>query len=262
MRAMRSMVFLVLTLGGVGAAAAADWSLDLGVESFRWREFDAGARLLEETGPRLRVGATWRQPLGAEQRERFQLRGALYLGNIDYDGQSQDLITGTTAPFKTDADYVGVVVEAMYARRFGVQNGGEVFVGGGTDNWRRDIKGSGNVSGAIEDWTVIYLLAGAGGNWSHPDVRQHVQVGAKYPVYTADFADSLSTTFKPKGRASLFARAGTDFIRAGRARWGLYVYYDSYRFAPSDAKPVGSFFFFQPQSKQDVIGISTSIYLQ
>lgn len=260
MRAMRSMVFLVLTLGGVGSAAAGDWSLDLGVESFRWREFDAGSKLLEETGPRLRVGASLRQPQGPAQRDLFRLSGALYLGNIDYDGQACTL-SGVCTPFKTDADYIGVDIEGTFTHLFGAAPIGEVFAGGGLDTWRRDIKGSGNVSGATEDWTVIYLLTGAGANWTNPDARFHVRGGFKYPVYATNVPNSFSVTLKPKGRASLFARLGTDFVRAGRTRWGLDLYYDSYRFATSNVEQVGSVLVFQPQSKQDVVGISTTIYL-
>jgi hypothetical protein len=259
MRAMRSVVLVVLTLGGIGTAAA-DWSIDLGLESFRWREFDAGAQLLEETGPRLRIGTSLRQPLGLAQRDLFQLNGALYLGNIDYDGQACTL-SGVCTPFKTDADYTGVLVEGIFTRLLGTPSAGEVFVGGGLDTWRRDIKGSSGVSGAIEDWTVIYLLAGAGTNWTSPDARFHLRGGLKYPIYTANLPDSFSVTLRPKGRASLFARLGTDFIRAGRARWGLDLYYDSYRFATSDVEQVGSVLVFQPQSKQDIVGISTTIYL-
>jgi hypothetical protein len=148
------LVLLALAAGSVGDAFA-EWSLDLGVESFRWQEFDSGARLLEETGPRFRVGGTWRQPFGVEQRDLFQLRGAIYLGNVDYDGQACTL-SGICSPFKSDAIYAGATVEATYARRFGAEPVGEFFVGGGTDSWRRDIKGSGGVSGAIEDWSVLY----------------------------------------------------------------------------------------------------------
>src|SRR3990172_5005903 len=93
------LALVILAVGAVGDAAA-ELSLDFGIESFRWREFDAGAQLLEETGPRFRAGATWRRPFGAERRDEIQARGALYVGNVDYDGQSQNLSTGATAPFK------------------------------------------------------------------------------------------------------------------------------------------------------------------
>jgi hypothetical protein len=250
------LVLLTLVVSPVGEALA-EWSLDLGVENFRWQEFDAGARLLEETGPRFRVGGTWRQPFGAEQRDLFQLRGAIYLGNVDYDGQTQ-----AGMPFQTDATYAGATVEATYARLFGTQPMGEFFFGGGTDSWRRDIKGSGGVFGAIEDWSVLYAIAGGGANWTGPEANVHARIGVKYPVYTTNVPDAFDVTLKPKGRASLFARVTTDFISAGRPRWGIGAYYDSYRFAMSNMEQTGSFLVWQPESRQDVIGIFASVYFQ
>lgn len=261
MRWKQLLVLLTFAASSVGNAFA-EWSLDVGAESFRWQEFDAGgARLLEETGPRYHFGGTWRRPFGVERRDWLQVRGALYLGNVDYDGQACTLL-GACTPFQTDARYTGLVVEAMYSRRLGASRIGEIFGGGGIDTWRRDIKGSGSVGGVIEDWTVFYLLAGGGANWSGPVTRVRAHAGVKYPFYTANFANAFEVTLEPKGRASLFARVMTDFISAGRPRWGIGVYYDSYRFAMSNIEQVGSILIWQPESRQDVIGIFTSVYLQ
>lgn len=90
-------------------------------------------------------------------------------------------------------------------------------------------------------------------------MRAHV--GVKYPLYATNVPNSFDVTLEPKGRASLFARVATDFIGAGRPRWGIGIYYDSYRFAMSDIEQVGSVLIWQPESRQDVIGIFTSVYL-
>jgi hypothetical protein len=259
-RGTRTLLLLVLTFGGIGNAAA-ELSLNFGVESFRWREFDSGAQLLEETGPRYRVGGMWRQPVGVNERDYLNLRGALYFGRIDYDGQACTLV-GLCTPFQTDADYVGTNVEALFEHRVGATGSGEVFGGGGLDTWRRDIKGSGSVAGAIEDWTVLYFVGGGGRYWTGPTARTHARAGLKYPFYASNVPDSFSVTLEPKGRLSLFARLETDFISAGRPRWGLGIYYDSYRFAASDVKQVGSILIFQPESKQDVVGIFATVYLR
>jgi hypothetical protein len=229
----QSVLLLALAIGGIGDAAA-ELSLDFGVESFRWREFDSGAQLLEETGPRYRVGATWRQPTDKTERDLLQLTGTIYFGNIDYDGQACTLL-GSCVPFKTDADYAGTTVEATLYHRVGANQTGELFAGGGWDRWRRDIKGSGAVTGAIEDWITFYLLAGGGKHWMSSGARYHVQAGVKYPIYTSNNPDAFSVTLEPKGRASLFARVSADFVSAGRAQWGIGVYYDSYRFAMSES---------------------------
>lgn len=257
---LRLVLFLVLGFGGT-ACAAAEVNVDFGIESFRWREFDAGARLLEETGPRYRVGGTWRQPLGANSPDELNLSGALYFGAIDYDGQACTL-AGVCVPFQTDADYTGTVVEARLLRHVGAAQTGEIFAGGGLDTWRRDIKGTAGVSGATEDWTVLYVLAGGGTRWSGSSSRSYAHAGLKYPFFTVNLPDSFDVTLRPKGRLSLFARLQTDFTSAGRAQWGLGVYYDGYRFAASDVERVGSIAIFQPESKQDVVGIYATVYLR
>lgn len=264
-RWMRSLFFLLLAIAGVPAAAA-DLSVDVGIEHFRWREFDAGARLLEETGPRLRVGAAWRQPLDAAQRDSLDVRGGLYFGQVNYDGQSQDILTGVRSPFSTDTNYVGAASEATFAHRLTPSSRGEVFVGGGIDAWRRDVRGRGNVSGTVENWTVFYLLAGGAVNWTDSAIRYRALAGLKYPFYTYQVTDIGDVALEPKGRLSLTARLATDFVRAGRSQWGLGVYYDSYRFARSDSKQtelsgIGTVTVAQPESDQDVIGVYAVVYL-
>ena len=118
------------------------------------------------------------------------------------------------------------------------------------------------MSGAIEDWAVLYGMAGGGGNWEGPEYRVRAHLGVKYPFYATNAPNSFDVTLEPKGQASLFARVATDFISGGRPRWGIGVYYDSYRFDMSNVEQIGSVQIWQPESRQEVIGIFTSIYLQ
>lgn len=255
----RSLFFLVLSVGSVGEAAA-ELGIEFGIESSRWREFDAGARLLEESGPRYRVGANWLAPLGGDPWHALELRGSLYFGGVDYDGQACTL-SGSCIPFQTDADYLGVSGEVSLIRRFGASANGEWFAGGGIDSWERDVQGRGNVSGAIENWTVFYFMGGGGARWSAAAKRYRLQAGLKYPLYTYEVAESLDVSLEPEGRLSLFARFGAVFIAAGKPRWGVGVYYDSYRFGMSDVERTGSIRVWQPQSEQDVIGVYGVRYL-
>lgn len=255
---------LTLAVGIVGKAAA-ELSLEVGVESFRWREYDAGARLLEESGPRFRLGANWREPLGVDQRNYVQLRGGLYFGDVDYDGHAC-MFAGTCTPFMTDTAYHGVAAEAMFSRHFGRSPSGEFFAGGGIDAWRRDVAGRDNVAGAVEYWTVFYLLAGTGAHWTQSAARYQAQAGLKYPFYTHEWADFFDVTLEPKGALSFFARIATDFMSAGRPRWGLGLYYDSYRFGASNKEQVtlsgvGPVLVWQPESRQDTIGLYAAVYL-
>lgn len=253
--------FTVVLLSGIGDATADELGVQFGVENFRWREYSAGSRLLEESGPRYHVGADWRRPFRADERLLLQVRGSLYFGRVDYDGQACTL-AGSCVPFMTDTDYSGVGADATIARRFGGESGGEVFGGGGIDTWRRGIKGRGNVQGVTEDWTTLFVLVGGGGYWTAPAARVHVRAGLKHPVYTENLPDSYDVVLEPNGRTSFFARFATDFLSGGKPRWGLGVYYDSYRFEESDKERSGSVLIWQPKSNQDVVGVYGTIYLR
>ncbi len=254
----RLIVCMVLGFGVIEYAAA-ELSAEFGIENFRWREYNAGARLLTEQGPRFRGTVNWRHEFGADQASWIDVRGSGYIARIDYDGQACTL-AGACIPFSTTADYVGAQGEGIFARRFGASPSAEVFGGGGLDTWRRDIKGSGNVSGAIEDWTVFYLLTGGGVYWGNGSARYHGRIGLKYPILALNSPDSVDVALEPKGRVSLFARVTMDFVGAGKTLGGFGVYYDGYRFATSDRERVGSIIVFQPESRQDVIGMFGTVY--
>lgn len=262
MKAANARAWVVVLMLGTAGAAQAELGVQLGVENFRWREFNAdGTRLLEERGPRLQVGGEWRLALGEQREYLLQLRGALYLGSVEYDGQAC-VLGGSCAPYMNDSNYFGSVVETTIARRYGVPTGTELFAGAGADNWRRDIQGSAEVQGAVEDWTVLYLLAGGGAYWTGPALRYHARAGLKWPFYTYEVPNLYDVSLEPEGRASLFVRLAVDVLRDGRAQWGIGLYYDRYRFDASDRERSGSVLVWQPQSHQDVIGIYGALYLQ
>jgi len=252
---------LAIYLAAVCVPARADISVWFGAESFRWLEFDAnGDRLLEESGPRYRVGADWSWPF-ADRQFMLDVRGSVYLGRVDYDGQACTL-AGACTPFQTDTDYTGAEVGATVVRRFGDTAGGQIFAGGGIDSWRRDVKGRGSVRGAIEDWYVFYAVAGGGAYRSSASSRIDARVGVKYPFYTEEFPDTYDVVLNPEGRPSLFARVSADFLEDGRPRWGLGAYFDSYRWDQSDREQDGSVLVWQPESRQDVFGLYGTIYLR
>lgn len=245
---------------------AAELALEAGAENFRWREFDAGSRLLEETGPRLHLGVQWRHALENDPTVSIEIRGSGYIGHIDYDGLACTL-SGSCTPFQTTARYTGLTAEGLMLRSSSPNSGGMIFGGAGVDAWRRNIRGDVNVSGAIEDWAVAYALAGVGARWFGDSWRRDARVGIKYPFYAAEYPDMTNVTLEPKGRLSYFARFALDFVRGDRPQWGVGVYYDSYRFAASDKErfesgaPPQTIVIFQPESRQDVIGVYALIYL-
>ena len=85
------------------AASKPSFVLNAGVESFRWKEFSGGQRLLSETGPRLTVGIMLDHLLQGDQTNPYSAEARVYLGVVDYDGQTQDGV-----PAQTDVDYFGV----------------------------------------------------------------------------------------------------------------------------------------------------------
>lgn len=261
-------LFVTLFSFGLCASAAAELALTGGVERVQWQEFTGGGRLLEESGTLFRGGAVWRQSY-SEDRMLLELRGSGYFGRLSYDGQACNLTDSTCTPYQSKADYLGFTGEGTVARLYGGSQGSEVFAGGGVDAWRRDIKGDSNTGGVVEDWFVLYLLAGGGVRWSGPDARYQLRAGLKYPFYASDTNHFYDVTVEPKGRLSGFARVVVDFPGAGPARWGLGAFYDSYRFDRSDVIRVNpnsgicaSCGVFQPRTEQDTIGVYGIIYLR
>jgi hypothetical protein len=257
----KSIAVLATLMFGLAGNAAAELNLQIGAERLRWREHDAaGQRLLEERGPRVRVGGEWRLML--DERYLFQLHGALYLGQVEYDGQAC-ILGGACSPYVSDTNYFGGVAEVTLARRFGADAGPELFVGASVDHWVRDIEGDAAVQGAIEDWTVFSVNAGVGAYWRvGAATRFHLRAGVKYPFYTYEIPNLYDVTLAPKGRPSFFAKAAADFLHNGHPAWGLGLYYDSYRFAESDREAIGSIVVWQPASRQDLIGLFVTIYLR
>lgn len=248
-------------LVGVCATASADeLNLRFGVEHFRWREYDAGSKLLEEKVARFHGGAEWRMPIGTGNNLFLDVAGTVYVGYGDYDGQACNT-SGTCYPYQTDVDYAGAQVQGLFLRRFGSGSGAEVFGGAGADNWRRDIKGDATVQGAIEDWYVFSILAGGGGYWTGSSTRGYVHLGVKYPIATAEYPDAYDVTLNPEGRPSLFARAKFDLMSNGKPMLGFGLYYDTYRFAESERERDGSVVVWQPKSRQEVVGLFMTIPL-
>ena len=256
-----SLCLFLAFAGFAYASPAQEFGLELGVEHFRWREYEAGARLLEETGPRYRLGGQLRTRLDPAGRDALELRGGVYFGDIDYDGQACNL-AGDCTPFQTSADYRGAFIEGLFAHRPTPASGVELFAGGGIDGWQREIQGRGSVIGVEEHWTVFYALGGAGVGGVRNSVRYQARAGLKFPFYTDESAEDLGVTLNPDGELSYFARLSAEFLERGRPQWSLGFYYDSFRFDASDPEVTGNIVVFQPESRQDTIGLYTLIYLR
>ena len=83
-----------------------------GVEQFVWREFATDQReLLEESGQRFSVALAYDNLRRLESGPVYSLGGKLYLGAVDYDGETQ--LTGI--PVQSTTTYFGAQVDAWEA---------------------------------------------------------------------------------------------------------------------------------------------------
>lgn len=261
-----SMVLLsVLGLSAVAQAAdSPQTSIQFDAQSFRWREFrGTGERLLEEKGARFSIGAAYDNFRREGSGVLYSVNGKIYLGSVDYDGQT---LSGT--PATTDVSYFGLNVEAQGGYRFGRRIGLDVFGGLGMDDWLRSIADGRTASGGPaygynEYYTILYGKAGLGFFQLLDGWRYMLQGGVKMPLYASEYVDlGGGVTLQPGLRPSAFANFQFDFGSGRRDRFGVALYYDSYRFSESDPEPLddGSALVFQPRSHMDVYGLRLSYY--
>ncbi|MCR4302590.1 MAG: hypothetical protein NUV51_13395 [Sulfuricaulis sp.] len=271
------LVILIACLIGIPAAHAAKTApaspltLSVGVESFDWREYSGGQRLLRETGPRLTIGLTLNHLLHGNLAKPYALEFRGYVGFIDYDGQTQ-----AGVPVQTDVDYFGFTAEYMGAHPLRESPGTNVLFGLGVDTWMRDIQDGIAANGTPafgyqEDYFVLYGKLGPGFLFQSGARRFFLQFGIKYPFYTYERA-YLSTVgydddvdLKPGKKISGFAKwqmiGGKE---KGKSRFGASLYYDSHRFSTSAAKTVSAggtlYSVRQPESRMDVLGASLEYF--
>lgn len=270
-------------LGALSLPALGDYEkgFTLGVESFHWEEFGGGGdSLLTEEGPRLTVGAFIGNALSVDAGQFFMASGSLYLGSVDYDGQTIE----TGAPVRTDTDYVGFKAELLTGYRFGGEVAVDLLGGIGLDSWVRSIQDSRlsdgtQVAGYDESYTVFYLKAGPGLAFGGEASRGRIAGGLKYPLITQEWVDTTSIgcsndlELEPEPAASLFLSYEQRWRMDNGRDLRLGIYYDSYRFDRSDpdtavcfADPPGApppgyylFQFVQPESHMDVVGLQVGI---
>jgi hypothetical protein len=245
---------------------APPFTVNVGIESFRWTEHDGGQRLLRETGPRLTLGIAQDNLLHDDPARRYAAEVRGYIGFIDYDGQTQEGI-----PARTDVDYYGVSGEIMGVVRPAAGTSRVDLLGGvGADVWIRDIQNGVADDGSValgyrEDYFILYGKLGPGFRFQNGATRSYLQFGVKYPFYTYEKVHLSSIGFdsdvelKPGRKLSGYAKWRMSRGREGeKPRFDVSIYYDSFRFSASDSKTVSAsgdrFSVFQPESRMDVLG--------
>jgi hypothetical protein len=245
---MKRAIAVAVTTGAMllSTAVRADWSVGAGFESFRWKESTSPS--VKESGLRWALDLTWAQSKAPGLSAGYNLK--LYTGNVDYTGAT--LFTGV--PLSEDTHYRGMTNEFQAIYRM-PQNAVDIVLAAGWDRWTRKIS-----SVTEEDWDVLYAKLGANVNSA---AKQGFigSAGIKYPVWTRENANFgglgalANPRLKPGKDFSFYATLG---YRVNPA-WDVYAYYDGYRFKESNTVavpfPGGTGFFFQPESRQDVLGM-------
>lgn len=276
---MRSRPWVILAFCMLGASVAhADeaapkppLTVNVGLESFRWTEYDAGQRLLEETGLRLTLGFTLDNLLQGNLASPYALEARGYVGFIDYDGQTQAGI-----PAKTDVNYFGVSAEAMGGLRLAGSPRTHLLGGLGFDTWSRDIQDGVAANGSPafgyqEDYFILYGKLGPGFLFESGARRSYLQFGIKYPlltyerVYLSSIGFDSDVDLEPGRKISGFAKWRMSWGKeTDKTRLGASFYYDSFRFSASGSKTVSAsgalYNVYQPESRMDVLGARLEYY--
>lgn len=259
-----------------------EFGLKAGLEWFHWEEFDqAGDGLLTERGPRFTLGGYWGNDLLARAGGFFSGEARLYLGRVDYDGQTIE----TGEPVRTDTDYLGGRVEVLAGYRWpGRRADLDLVAGLGLDGWSRSLRDSRladgtPVRGYEERYSTIELRIGPGLSFDRAGGRGRLAAGLKYPLWTEERLDGAELgcvddpRLAPGARGSAFAQYAHRMELAGGRVLRLDVYYESRRYARSDPdmvrcyddppgpSPFGLYEFalWQPESRMDVVGLQMGL---
>ncbi len=245
-------------LAAQAGAKAVNTFFHLGVENFRWQEFDEdGWRLLTEQGPRVRGGLRLGNSVTLPRGLLYEIDVSAYGGEVDYDGQdSSGVFTAS------NSRYTGWIAEVLGGYR--VQSRSSIFaadliLGIGVESWRRDIADSQNtngfsVGGLEEEYTLSYGRLGLGLLWPQWAGESYLQVGARRPVSIDEEVDVFDVELSPGERWSGYAYYE---FRLPRPRGAVLVrlFYESYRFDASPPEVAGTIVVWQPESRMDVWGI-------
>lgn len=259
----------LLSVSPLSLSADDRFALELGVEQFRWQEFDDdNRRLLTEHGPRLVVAAAWDNHRLVGNGPVYALRVSGYAAGVDYDGQDSNGLF-----VATQANYRGWSGEFDLGWRNAGLGDSDVAVdltgGIGIEQWRRDIRGGINssgqqVGGLVEDYRVVYARAGLGLLHYPGPARGYLHLGARYPLSIVEdvFFRDQSLTLHPGERWAGFVSYQLtldSMLQFGGRDPYLRLYYESWRFARSDTLLVNNLLVWQPRSHLDVFGIMLGV---
>lgn len=255
MNTFRFPLLVAILVFSQSCFAAATSLFGFGLEQFVWKEFDTdGSQLLKESGPRYVF--TYQYQSERQDQMTYDFLADIYLGNVDYDGQTQ-----TGIPVTSISEYVGVRAEALVGYHFldGASSTLALIGGLGVDTWSRNLRdtftSSGTpVSGYKENYFMIYAKLGLQYQFNLTNWQQKLRAGMRRPFYTEETIDEFSVTLKPKPSITFFAGWDHSWPLANNKTLGLNLYYEHTRFDASDAEPSSIGLVYQPESDMKIIG--------
>jgi hypothetical protein len=256
------------------------FGVGIGGEYSTWREADqSGGTLLRESGPRGTLSVSLDNLARGVSGFVYNLSAGAYVGNENYDGQTQSGI-----PITSNTGYLGGMAEVTGGYRFTnvlPAYSVDLTAALGADKWRRKISDTHTdtgtfVSGSEENYRIFYGRLGLGlrhvtNNWSH-----YVQFGAKRPFSAREEASlfvsqdcntapSVLENFvlHPKGSESFYLKWQINRLSDDKKRkYSMLFYYDSFQFDRSDTSlgQVTGCPAHQPDSHQNVFGAQVGYY--
>ena len=267
-------------LGFIASPCWADMTTKVGIsgglELFREKEFVGTA--VKETGNRY-IATAFLDNGGKYDINTtllYHLEASTYLGQIDYNGRTQSSIPSqNNLPLSSKTDYLGGQAEGILGYRFkisGSPHAIELLGGLGIDTWRRDIHDSTAsngtpTSGITESYNVYYGKIALGYSGMLHNWHSHLIIGFKEPLKIIEHVNLIragydnNVTLHPGNRYSGFIKVEFEpQLKDGKTgNWIISVYYDGYRFDPSDSKPATlngvSNQTSQPETHIDVYGL-------
>jgi hypothetical protein len=231
------------------------------VQSFTWKEFDNGERLLEESGPLYAIGYTGK--LLFSDIVTLKPRVEVFGGEVDYDGQACNVLTGECFPVESDTYYLGFKTEVDVGLRFMASEkvSVEPIAGLGYRWWQREIEDTDRARGATEIWRVSYWRLGLRGDYRpNENLKTFAEATVKLPISNKETAEDVGcflgscqdVDLEPGKETSYYAEAGVKYMM-----FKAVIFYEGLRFSESDAEPIGGgFAVLQPESEADIYGIN------
>ncbi len=234
------------------------------VSGFYWDEHYHGEKLLDETGTIYGIGTIFKgfskKRTDSENdihRLSYGGQAKIYLGTVDYDGQTQ-----MGDPVETEVDYIGFNLEG---------NIGTVIKAGtaqlfiepefslGVSTWSRDLNSTSDATGYIENWSNLYSRLGL--SFIFP-LNIHTKLkfsgGINLPIWVENRVDLYGTEdleLSPEP----FHPSPSFTVNFDYKRFGITIYYDSFLFGKSDIEYLDNVGYLQPESHTYNAGVRFSV---